>query len=326
MANVATLLLPARARFGGQRLPESAARWFGRADKASLTDDPVERQFELLPRSAGPGGKSGTWPVAAVTRQADAGDAEGAAWLRADPVYVQPDINGARLLSHGDALSLSAADSAAFLPALKPLFGDAGLPLDAPTPDRWYLRLPPGAPLPVMASLDQATGADLFDQLPEGPDGRRWRALLSEAQVVLHNHPRNAERAAAGLAPVNSLWFWGAGRLPDRVATRHSGVFSDDDALVAFARAAGVHHGPLPSRWPVGEGDHMLDLRHLRDLAVFDRDWWSPMLAELARGRLAHATLDFADGHRLVLSRRQRWRFWRRPLRSFVTPAAAASE
>src|SRR3546814_10953032 len=67
--------------------------------------------------------------------------------------------------------------------------------LDAPAPGRWYLRLPEGARLPAMADPAQALGADLFDHLPEGDDGRRWRALLSEAQVVLHNHPhRSAER------------------------------------------------------------------------------------------------------------------------------------
>ncbi len=312
-----TLLLPARSRFGGQRLSASAGCWFGRADRAQVDGDLVERQFEILPRG---------WPVAAVTRQRDAGDASGSVWLRADPVYIQPDINGARLLSHGEALLLSAADTAAFLPALKPLFGDVGLPIDAPHPSRWYLQMPEGATLPVMASVEQALGADLFDQLPEGQEGRRWRALLSEAQVILHNHPRNAERAALGLAPVNSLWFWGAGRVPDAVRTPHAKVFSDDDTLIAFATAAGAHSGPLPPLWQAGEGGQLFDLRHLRDLTVFDRDWWLPVLAALQAGRLAGVTIEFADGHQLALAAKQRWRFWRRALHSFVSPDAGASE
>lgn len=315
--NAVTLLLSARSRFGGQRLSESAGRWFARADQAMLEGDPVARQFDILPRG---------WPVAAVTRQIDARDAAGSAWLRADPVYIQPDINGARLLSHGDALSLSAADSAAFLPALKPLFGDVGSPIDAPHPSRWYLQLSVGAKLPAMASLDAALGADLFDQLPEGPDGRRWRALLSEAQVVLHNHPHNAKRAAAGLAPVNSLWFWGAGLPPDHVTTRHAKLFSGDDTLIAFAVAAGADSGPLPERWSAGEGECLFDLRHLRDLTAFDRDWWSPMVDELATGKLARITIEFADGHQLTMERSQRWRFWRRPLHSFMVAQTAAAE
>ena len=50
-----------------------------------------------------------------MTRQRDAGDATLAAWLRADPAYVQPDINGARLLAYGDALALAAGDLAGAL-------------------------------------------------------------------------------------------------------------------------------------------------------------------------------------------------------------------
>src|SRR3546814_8075493 len=96
--------------------------------------------------------------MAALTRQMDAGDAAGAAWLRADPSYVRPDINGARLLAIGAALGMDEEDRTAFLPALRPLFGDAGFPIDAPHPSRWYLRLPPGAKLPAFAEPDDALG------------------------------------------------------------------------------------------------------------------------------------------------------------------------
>lgn len=305
----ATLLLPPRARFGGQRLSQSSAQWLGRADREDIGGDPLARAFDILPRG---------WPVAAVTRQRDAGDATGSAWLRADPVFIQPDINGARLLAHGDALQLTARDAAALLPALKPLFGDVGFPIDAPAPGRWYLRLPEGARLPAMADPAQALGADLFDHLPEGDDGRRWRALLSEAQVVLHNHPHNSERVAAGLAPINSLWFWGAGRMPDHVCSAFGTVLSDDDALQAFGAAAGAGSTSLPDRWSSANGSRLVDLRHGRDLTGLDRDWLAPLLADLQARRLDAATLEFADGHTLRLRRHQRWRFWRRPLRSFV--------
>ncbi|MBW3550940.1 MAG: phosphoglycerate mutase [Proteobacteria bacterium] len=309
----ATLLLPARGRFGAQRLPEALGRRLGRADRRVDEGAQRARVFDLLPRG---------WPVAAATRQRDAADAGQDAWLRADPAYVRPDINGARLLAHGDALSLTDADTAAFLPALKPLFGDAGFPVDAPTPSRWYLRLPAGAKLPSFTSPADALGADLLDQLPgsgeqDSPEGRRWRALLSEAQVTLHNHPRNAQRTAAGLAPVNSVWFWGAGVLPDHVRTSLSEVCSDDEAMRAFAALADIASAPLPEAWQAGGGDRLLDLRHGRDLAVLDRDWMAPALRELDTGALARLTLDFADGMRFELASRQRWRFWRRPVGTF---------
>src|SRR3546814_8878352 len=96
----ATFLLPAAERFGGQQAGADVARMLGRADRAQSGDDgrraQLRRHFRLTPDH---------WPMAALTRQMDAGDAAGAAWLRADPSYVRPDINGARLLAIGAARS-----------------------------------------------------------------------------------------------------------------------------------------------------------------------------------------------------------------------------
>ncbi|MGH8078429.1 MAG: phosphoglycerate mutase, partial [Lysobacter sp.] len=207
---------------------------------------------------------------------------------------------------------------AALLAPLKPIFGDTGFPIDAATPSHWYLRLPLGAKLPQFTGPDDALGADVFDHLPEGGEGRRWRALLSEAQVVLHNHPCNAERSARGLPPINSLWFWGPGPLPDHVRCHFNEVCSDDDAVQAFAFLAGVAASPLPPRWSTREsGAHRaVDLRRGRDLAVLQADWFAPLMADLWAGSLDSAILDFADGVRYTLEARQRWRFWRRPLRA----------
>ncbi|HVI26624.1 MAG TPA: phosphoglycerate mutase [Xanthomonadaceae bacterium] len=300
----ATLLLPARARLAGAPLPERLARALGRADR--LADgDPGERaqllrHFELLPRS---------WPVAALTRQRDAGDAAGAAWLRADPAYVRPDINGVRLLGIGESLQLAREDADALLPALRPLFGDAGFPIDAPDSARWYLRLPREARLPLFADAGEVLGADLFDHLPDGPEGRRWRALLSEAQVVLHNHPHNALRGERGLPPVNSLWFWGGGALPDHVRSPHAQVRSDDLLLRSLALAAGIDDGRAMNEGATA-GGVLLDYRAL---AAFD-DGLSAWVDAAVGGQLARLVLDFADGARWAIARPQRWRIWRRPL------------
>ncbi|HZX77687.1 phosphoglycerate mutase [Lysobacter sp.] len=310
-AQTITLLLPARSRFGGQRLSEATGRALARADHSRREADALADVLDVLPRG---------WPVAAAARQRDVGDAAGAIWLRADPAYVRPDINGARLLSYGQALNLTADDAASLLRPLKPLFGDAGFPIDAPSPSRWYLRVPAGSKLPQFTSPEQALGADLFDELPQGPEGRRWRALLSEAQVVLHNHPLNAQRAAAGLAPVNSLWFWGAGALPDRVQSRHARIASDDETLTALAALAGAQVQARPASWDgeLTRGDALIDLRDARDLAALENDWFAPLLEALAQGALARLRFDFDDGARYDIARSQRWRFWRRQLQSFV--------
>ena len=308
----ATLLLPPRVRLAGQPLPESVARALGRADRAPTGEAGVRaqllRHFTLLPRS---------WPMAALTRQQDVGDAPLAAWLRADPAYVRPDINGARLLAYGDALQLTQEDADALLPPLRPLFGDTGFPIDAPAPSRWYLRLPREAKLPSFVEPADALGADLFEHLPEGPEGRRWRALLSEAQVVLHNHPHNAARIATGKPPVNSLWFWGGGILPDHVTTAHASIQSDDATVLALAAAAKTPTAVLPSRYALATVDALLDLRAARDVDSLASDWLVPAIDTVRRGELERLRLDCEDGSGFTLERRQRWRFWRKPLARF---------
>ncbi len=304
----ATFLLPAGTRLGGQQAGADVARALGRADRAQAGKDgrraQLRRHFRLTPDH---------WPMAALTRQMEAGDAAGAAWLRADPAYVRPDINGARLLAIGASLGLDDEDRSAFLPALKPLFGDAGFPIDAPHPSRWYLRLPQGAKVPPFAEPDDALGADLLDHLAEGSEGRRWRVLLGEAQVVLHNHPRNAQRAAQGRAPVNSLWFWGSGALPDAVGSTHAALHSGDESALALADAAAIAR-PLPARFGGASGDTVFDLVETRDLAALERDWLLPACEALRSGELQRLALDFADGRVWQLAPGQRWCFWRRPL------------
>ncbi|KAF1709861.1 phosphoglycerate mutase [Pseudoxanthomonas kalamensis DSM 18571] len=300
----ATLLLAERPRLGRQTLPDAFGRALARADREqgeSGETAQLRRHFRLLPDH---------WPVAALTRQLDAGDAAGACWLRADPVHIAPDIDGARMLAHGEALQLQAEDLAELLPALRPLFGDAGFALDAPSPSRWYLRLPEGARLPTFAAPEEALGDDLYAHLPPGDAGRRWRALLSETQVILHNHPWNRQRAARGQAAVNSLWFWGAGLLPDSVAASATRVQSADPLLRALGRAAGLDERED------GEGNVLIDLRHLRSLQALVDQVVLPLLEELKRGRLNVMQLDFADGAQFRLRRGQRWRFWRRGMRA----------
>lgn len=311
MAPAATLLLPARERVAGTPLPPALARAIGRADALPAGEAgeraQLQRHFELLPRG---------WPAAALTRCLDAGDAASGHWLRADPAWVRPDINGARLFAVGEGMHLSREDAEALLPALRTLFGDAGFPIDAQDPARWYLRLPPGTTLPAFPEPEDALGSDLFESLV-GTDAvrdaatRRWRTLLTEAQVILHNHPWNERRMAAGRAPVNSLWFWGGGALPDHVSTQVARVLGGDPLLRALALQAGVQRAERGDGFAPAEGDALVDLRDARDAEALFARWLLPMVEAVRAGRLRELRLDFQDGAGCLLLRKHRWRVWR---------------
>lgn len=293
------LLLPERRRFGDARLAAPAANRLARADwladGAAGELAQLQRHFDMQPRG---------WPMAAIQRQADCGDAGSDAWLRADPVHVRPDLGGARLLAWGN-LGLSGAEAEALLEPLCSLFGDAGLPISAGAGERWYLQVAPDAPLPEFSSPEAGLGDDLIRHLPAGPHARRWRTLLSEAQVLLHNHPVNARRQAAGQLPANSLWFWGGGMLPLAVRCDVRAVLSGDHELRALARVAGLGEGDP------GTGGMLWDLRRQRDWSCVEAECLLALPRQFAR--FSRVELDFADGARCRLEPGQRWRVWRRP-------------
>ncbi len=301
-----TLLLPDGARFAGTVLPASLAAVLGRADRSmSATGEAAQlsRYFQPVPAR---------WSYAALTRVADAtlDDAASGCWLRADPAHIRPDINGARLLGIGRMLGLDASDSEALLPALRPMFGDAGFELSAPHPTRWYVRLPREAQLPSFATPEQALGDDVFAHRADGAAARRWRALESEVQITLHNHPHNAARLAAGRVAINSLWFWGGGVLPDSMTSAAPTLYSDDALLRGVAAVGKLSCMPMTHTVDF-EADGLLDLRAQRDPAHVLEQWLMPTMQAARR---CDVVLDFADGTTLALRPNQRWRFWRKPL------------
>lgn len=298
------LLLPPLEKFGGTPLPEALGKALGRADREthSAGEEPqLLRHFKPLPARLA---------LAPLSRATDTNldDARSAQWLRADPAHIRPDINGARLLGIGRTVGIEQSDVDALLPALRPLFGDLGMLLDAPTPERWYLKLANGSTLPEFASPERALGDDVFEHIPDGPEARRWRLLLNETQIVLHNHPHNEMRLATGRVPINSLWFWGGGTLPDSLTTSVTQIFSDEASLRGAACLAGVPCNALNTYGHAAPGT-LVDLRQQRDWRGLIQHWLTPV---------AHSdtVLDFADGVTFTLRKNQRWRFWRKPLRT----------
>ena len=307
MADLTLLLPPLRTLAEHGRFGAELASWTSRgnrlADARPGRDAMLRECFEFIGTAV---------PFAALTRSLDSADAAGTLWLRADPAWVVADAVTLRLLACGN-MDLSPADSEQLARALKPLFGDAGFLLEATTPSRWYLRCPAGATLPAFSPPDDALGDDVGRHLPEGDTGRRWQHLMNEAQVILHNHPINAERIRRGASPVNSLWFWGAGTLPEWVRTKASVVVSDDPIVHALARQAkipvvGALAGALDA--DTADAHVLMDADASLDRPL-DRTCQSIQDA-LDRRVLRELRLSFAGGERFAYRRSHRWRFWRK--------------
>jgi hypothetical protein len=299
------LLLPPLARFDdAPRLK----RWLARGGR--LPGAPRGREAALREVFHVPGT---SLPVAALLREHLAHDAGGSPWLCADPAYVRVEANGARLLACGGELRLTREEAEGLAQSLRPLFGDAGAPLELVSPSNWALGLPSGAQLPEFVSPEEALGANLLEHLPQGDAGRRWRALFNEAQIILHSHPVNAARRERGQMPVNALWFWGAGALPMWVKSSLKLAISDDPLVRALAGRAGVTVAAVAPKAldQVRRGaDVLLDLGSRAPDLVDSA--WVPRLQHLRGGRARGVSVAFASGERFRIKPWHRIRFWRR--------------
>ncbi|HZX70038.1 MAG TPA: phosphoglycerate mutase [Rhodanobacter sp.] len=246
-------------------------------------------------------------PAAAITREFLVGDAADTCWLSADPAWVRADMTGARLLACGQ-LQLDMAEARALAEPLQPVFAEAGMQLLVSTPDRWHVQLPADLALPKFDPPEQAMGEDLSQHLPPGAEGRQWRILLNDIQVLLHQHPLNAQRRARGLAPVNSLWLWGGGRLPKPMRGSLDGAVSDDLLLRALAARADVVQLARTARTVSSAvPGWLVDLQDL-PAAEIASTWWASLLPLFERHPLH---VHFGSGERWLYRPWHRWRFWR---------------
>lgn len=298
-----------------------------RADVGSVpaTSDGVLFQLFGLPIPA-----ASELPVAAVTRLADGGEADDGWWLRADPVHLRPDLRGV-LLADARVLALEPAETRALVEAFNQTFAADGLRLDAPRPDRWYLRLPADPGLRTHP-LIEAIGRDINPLLPHGPNVRRWHALLTEAQMLFHGHPVNQEREQHRQPTINGLWLWGGGRCPAGARAPAAGLYADDPLTRGLARLADAAVAPVPEHagdWldtADGEPDSLVVLEATRhDAADDDPASWADHIAELEyawfafcrrwlrTGKLTALHLYPGNGRVYTLTGAARWRLWRRP-------------
>lgn len=246
-------------------------------------------------------------PPAALTRRLDQPDDADGYWLRADPIDLSADL-GAVWLHPGVPLDPDSAPAR----ELVALFAEEGLDLDFPTPERGYIRL--AEPVDCHFSPPWAlAGESMENLLPTGGDARRWRRLLNETQVMLHQH-----RAESGPnRPPGSLWFWGGGALPERsgIEPRISTIAGDDPIMLGLAdwleleqMSARFEESPRPGLMMTWAFDYSLDAEtNLEQLDAWIRRAWRRL--RLDRRFEALEIVDDSRCWRFTTG--DAWRMWR---------------
>jgi hypothetical protein len=261
-------------------------------------------------------------------------------WLCTDPVNLS--FMGSHVLLdefNENENEISTAEATALIASLNEEFVSLGH-FSMATPTRWYLRTK--RPVKVrFFPLDEAVCRPMQNYLPTGEEGfddaaRHWRHVLNEIQVMLHNHPVNTAREAAGQRPINGVWFWGNGTQslepsdsPEPSGSSGFAVQASDPLARGLARAAGIEPGaPDVDRALCANTLAVLDtlafsVRHLDSarwqdaFAALEQEWFVPIARAFNQGALRHFALH-VPGERfsfsLALNSQARWHFWCKPL------------
>ncbi len=270
------------------------------------------------------------WPVAPLTLTHDGGDAGDHYWLRADPVHFAANRDRLTLIDT-PALKPDPEDAAEFIALLNRHFAGDGLEFQTHHPSRWYVRAP-GTPRLATRDLSQAAGRDIAGMLPTGEDGARWRRILNEIQMLLHDHPVNQRRESRGELPINSVWLWGGGRraaVPGQHFTQIAGEYSLAHALASItgtetvsadAAAGGQLAADTSARLlavtDTSAARHGDEHAWRQALEGLERNWLVPLHAALRRRQiegLAIVSLHPRACRRFDVIPTELLKFWRRP-------------
>lgn len=289
------------------RMP-ALERWIARGDAGTLAAGSLGEVLALqygLPNPI---------PYAAISFSSD---------LLADPIHIEVG-QVAAALHDASALAIAPEEAAALTRDLTRLFADDGIELEATSPDRWSVRVPPGE-LPDTLPLERALRDNTAAALPRGKGRIKWPSVLTETQMLLASHDVNTRREAEGRPTINSVWFWGGGTAPASLPRRYALVHSEDAFARGLASLSGARTAPVPAGYggidAVGTNESVLLVLEDRATEALDERWFVTLGDALRRFDLAHLLLPRGRDTLVARIRRgARWRWMRRsrPLSSLA--------
>lgn len=247
-------------------------------------------------------------PLTALGMGLDSGE-----WLHAEPVHFAAGLNEVALVPlHGDA-SPSESEIEALTPVLAAHFAASALHLDR-GPRGWLIRSSaPWRARTVVA--EYARTHEWAEVLPSGEGAGAMRRWMTEAQMLLHDHPVNDARAARGLPAVNALWLWGNGQVEAWSASPDVACLGRDAYLRGVCRAHGwaapaANHSVQELLAVARERLRTVAVVEAHDLNDFESQYLAALVDALRTGAVQRLTLAL-DEWRIDLDRWRWRRFWR---------------
>ncbi len=256
-------------------------------------------------------------------------------WTCCDPVHLR--FHQERLiLADSGRFDITLDEAQALADALNAELVDIGR-IHVVTPERWYLQLADTLLLDGFDAppLSTVSGRSIERLLAGTMQAKGLRKLFNEIQMILHAQPLNQRRESEGRTAINGLWLWGAGALPSRSESDFDGAWSSNPLALGLARAAGVPTHPIPVDMATLLEHSAADTHHLvlledtlgpvqyengeayrNALLGLESRWFLPLQSALASGKIQQLRIEASTAYGALAwdsTRRDQWKFWRRP-------------
>ena len=258
-------------------------------------------------------------------------------YLCADPVYIQADRDDAVLVAH-EKLELNLDEANTIASEINKFYKDEPWELIVLSENNWVIKCSHQYDL-KLTSLKTVFGQHVRKYLPQGKDAKYWHQIFNEIQMLLHGMSLNQKRELEGMLPVNSLWFWGAGSLPEYDANsikKWQIAFGHNRAVEALTKFTNTQYYDLSD-----SSNRKADLNSFQieggmlyqdqifspvatqqdfdeqtgGLLEFDYRWMKQALTLLKTGRLESMYLMTGNGKNFYLKKsnvkRKRWAWWK---------------
>jgi hypothetical protein len=260
--------------------------------------------------------QDGDFPIAAMSASVDGLDVGEAYWLRAAPVHfeMQRDCFS---LSEPAPLSVKPEHARLMIASLNQHFAQDGLDFYIGQSGAWYLRADKTAQITTTLS-SVAMDKNVHHFMPQGIDSAKWKAILNEVQMLLHEHPVNEVRETNRELAVNSIWLSGGGVTPpfERFSNNVHLIVADEVLNQGLAKWANIPNQSVPKSL-----DEVLqkNAQHIRlelpQTSHLDCTWFEPLFSALKNKQIEQLTLNLGYYEKtlvVVIKPLDTYKFWRK--------------
>jgi hypothetical protein len=324
MPSSLTLIVPGIAPSLARAIADNAARWprlarlAGQGRIGPVTRDalPDLRSWQQgLLDALGLGATAAQYPSAAVTRTGAANERASGYWMHATPMHFAAGLDHLSAVLLDGERAVTGPELAGLEAVVREHLAAASYELVRTSADQWLVRVPHALEVSTVEPGLAARGP-LEDRLPRGRDAPSLRRLMTELQMILHEHPVNVGRLGRGVPEFNAIWLHGGGEIGKITPRELPPAFGDDLYLRGIYRL----HDTSGAEQPDDARDLLarLDTREAvavvpcNDLDTLESRWLVPLVDALRAGTLARLDL-LLDRWRIAMERRALIRFWKSP-------------